>query len=182
MRIDEPLDYCRVKKISDKGYGFLTSLHYDQNVFFHFNGIKDPNVKEKLEKMKRGDIHFYFTSYLMNGKRRLQKLWLDLSEVDRELIPDFAERITGEFISGETNPFETAYVIKQLRKYNFLNKKNFQNILTSEKMKRTPQLLKAMLLEELDEVEQIDNLIEKYESQKISKEEWTENILSLTAD
>ncbi|RJP59086.1 MAG: hypothetical protein C4543_07255, partial [Ignavibacteriales bacterium] len=87
MIVDEPLDYCRVKKISEKGYGFLTSLYYSENVFFHFNGIKDPVVKDKLEKMKRGEIYFYFTSTAKNNKRRVYKLWLDISEVEKELIP-----------------------------------------------------------------------------------------------
>lgn len=177
MEERELLDYCRVKKISGKGYGFLTSLYYDQNVFFHFNGIKEPKVKEKLEKMKRGAVYFYYTSKSHEERRRINKLWLDISEVDKELLPDFVKRIIEEFISGKTNPFEVAYVIKQLRENDFISHEDFQKILTSEKMLRTPSILLAMLTEnELKKKSEFEILISQLESNEIGNEKWIESI------
>ena len=173
----ELLDYCRVKKISEKGYGFLTSLHYDQNVFFHFNGIKDPKVKEKLEKMKRGAVYFYYTSKPHEKRRRIHKLWLDISEVESALLPDFVNKITEEFINGTTNPFEVAYVIKQLRENGFFGEDKFNKILSSEKLLRTPSILFAMLTEnELKYKEKFEEIIEQLELKEISEDEWVKKI------
>lgn len=180
---NEPLDYCRVKKIFDKGFGFLKSLHYQEPVFFHFNNVKDPAAKEKLEKMKRGEVYFYFTSILFKGRRRVYKIWLDISDVDRNLIPDFANRVTEEFISGDNNPFEVAYVLKQLRENNFLNKDNFERILYSGKMIKTPSLLKSMIREdESEKLEIISPLIEELESKKIDSAAWIEKVKNEFSD
>ncbi|MDZ7767029.1 MAG: hypothetical protein U5K00_21870 [Melioribacteraceae bacterium] len=43
----ELLDYCRVKKIFDKGFGFLSSLYHKENVFFHFSGIRRSTGERK---------------------------------------------------------------------------------------------------------------------------------------
>ncbi|MCZ7604098.1 MAG: hypothetical protein M5R37_14645 [Melioribacteraceae bacterium] len=178
MIVDEPLDYCRVKKISEKGYGFLTSLYYSENVFFHFNGIKDPVVKDKLEKMKRGELYFYFTSISKNSKRRVYKLWLDISEVEKELIPDFVKKIIEEFIFGRTNPFEVAYVIKQLRENSKMDFDSFEKILHSDKLLKTPSILLAMLTEkELKNKNTIEELVEQLESQQINSDEWIKLII-----
>lgn len=177
MEEKELLDYCRVKKISEKGYGFLTSIHYDQNVFFHFNGIKDPDVKEKLEKQKRGSLYFYYTSKPHKERRRINKLWLDISEVEKGLIPEFVENITKEFIFGKSNAFEVAYVIKQLRENDFYNLNRFQQILSSERLKKNPSVLLAMLTEkELLNKDEIENLIEDFSSLTITKQKWFEMI------
>ncbi len=173
----ELLDYCRVKKISEKGYGFLTSLYFAQNVFFHFNGIKDPVVKEKLEKMKRGEVYFFFTSTMRKDKRRVNKLWLDIAEAESELLPDFVNKITEEFINGRTNPFEVSYVIKQLRENELLGTDNFNKILISEKLLKTPSILLAMLTEnELKVRAKFEELVSQLEANTITKDEWAKKI------
>ena len=59
----ELLDFCRVKKIFEKGFGFLSSINYPQDVFFHFSKIKDEKVREELEKLKRGEcLYFLYLS------------------------------------------------------------------------------------------------------------------------
>lgn len=180
MDIKEQLDYCRVKKIFDKGFGFLTSLHYDGYVFFHFNMVKDKAVKEKLEKMKRGDIYFYFISTLKDGKRKVSRLWLDISAVDKELLPGFADRITGEFISGATNPYEVAYVTKQLRENEYLNDGNLRMLLSSDKLLKNPSILKAFLREsEAGKLSNAESLIEQLELKRIEKDEWVEKVFAL---
>ncbi|MDZ7765831.1 MAG: hypothetical protein U5K00_15660 [Melioribacteraceae bacterium] len=126
---------------------FFRVLYHKENVFFHFSGIKDQTVKEKLENLERGDLYFFYTSYKKDDKRRVKKLWLSLSDVDEDLLPDFENKITEEFISGETNPFEVAYVIKLLRENNSFNNQNLRKILSSSKLIKTPSLLKGMLTE-----------------------------------
>lgn len=178
MNAIEPLDYCRVKKIFDKGFGFLTSLHYNEPVFFHFNKVKDPVIKEKLEKLKRGEVYFFFTSVFHNGKRKVYKLWLDIKDVDKNLLPDFVERIIRELNVGETNVFETAYVIKQLRENDFITVEKFREILIAKKMLKTPSVLKAVLRN--DENIFSDNLnilIEKLETKQISENEWADSVI-----
>ncbi len=177
---NEPLDYCRVKKIFDKGFGFLKSLYYKEPVFFHFNNVKDPAAKEKLEKMKRGEVYFYFTSTLYKGRRRVYKLWLDIGDIDKELIPQFSDRIIEEFISGKTNPFEVAYVVKQLRKNDYLSKENFKKIISSQKMIKTPSILKTMLIEnETDKLENLEESVTLLENNKLTADEWIESVLSI---
>ena len=112
MQEQELLDFCRIKKIFDKGFGFLTSLYYQENVFFHFSIIKDEAAKEKLEKLQRGEIYVYFTSRLKDGKRKVSRLWLDITKVDKSLLPKFKFRIIEELNSGRTNLFELAHVDK----------------------------------------------------------------------
>lgn len=180
MQPTEPLDYCRVKKIFDKGFGFLSSLHYENNVFFHFSMVKDPTAKEKLEKMKRGDIYFFYTSKLHKEKRRVKKLWLDLSDVDKNLIPDFTERIIKEFILGKTNPYEVAFVIKELRKNGFVNPEQMRKLLSSNRISTNPSIIKAFLTDnENDQVDKAEELINKLESSKISKDRWIEGVISI---
>lgn len=180
MEERELLDYCRVKKISEKGYGFLTSIHYHQNVFFHFNGIKDPDVKEKLEKQKRGALYFFYTSKPHKERRRIHKLWLDISDVEPDLIPVFVENITKEFILGKTNPFEVAYVIKQLRENDFLGNDNLSKIISSPKMLKTPSILLAMLKEsESKNKDKIEELISELEADKLNRNEWIKKIPEL---
>lgn len=176
----EPLDYCRVKKISDKGYGFLTSLYYKEPVFFHFNRIKDPGIKEKLEKLKRGEVYLFFTSMLKNARRKVDKLWVDLKDVDIDLIPDFIDRLTEELSDGKINIFEIAHVIKLLREDNHINYRVLEAILFSNKMLKTPSLLKAILSdEELKNSGELNSLIEELESNKINSEFWVNSVLQI---
>lgn len=175
---NEPLDFCRVKKIFDKGFGFLTSLYYAEPVFFHFNKVKDPDIKKKLEKLKRGEVYFFFTSVIHNGKRKVYQLWLDVKDIDKKLIPNFVERIIYEMNDGKINVFETAYVIKQLRENNFIDKEIFREILLSKKILKTPSVLKAVL--KINEEKFSDNLnilIEKLETKKISENEWADSVI-----
>lgn len=180
MSEKELLDYCRVKKIFDKGYGFLSSLYHKENVFFHFNGIKDQKVKEKLENLQRGDLYFFYTSYKVDGKRRVKKLWLSLSDVDEDLLADFENKITEEFISGETNPFEVAYVIKQLRENDYLSNENIHKILSSQKLQKTPSIIKAMLKDsEAEQLDEIEKLITQLELNRIKYDAWFAKIKSI---
>ena len=179
MQEKELLDFCRVKKIFDKGFGFLTSLYYDQPVFFHFNKVKDPAVKEKLEKLKRGEVYFFYTSILYKEKRRVYKLWLNVKDIEENLIPDFVDRLIYELNEGKINVFEIAYVIKHLRENDFINKEKFTEILNSNKMLKTPSVLKAVLKDDEKDLSDVINaLIEKLETKEITDGNWSENVLS----
>jgi len=143
----ELLDFCRVKKIFDKGFGFLSSIYFEENVFFHFSKITEPGVKDALQNMKRGVVYVFYTSQLKNNKRKVRRLWTDIKKVDTRLIPAFVEKVIDEFENGKTNMFETAHVIKALREADYLDKNLFQKILKSSKLKKTPSVVKAMLTE-----------------------------------
>ena len=172
MQEKELLDYCRVKKIFDKGYGFLTSLYYPEPVFFHFQRIKDPDIKDKLEKLKRGEVYLYFTSGIKNEKRRVLKLWLDIKHADQNLIPGFIKRIILELKDGKTNIFELAYIVKQLRKNNYLTRDDLREIISSQKILKTPSAVKVILEDELIDAEKLNQLVEQSESNKITNEKW----------
>ncbi len=123
------LDFCRVKNIFDKGFGFLTSLYFEEPVFFHFNNVKDKAIKEKLEKLNRRDVYFFFTSVPHNNKRKADKLWYNVNDIPQELFPEFIEKIIEELNGGKTNVFEIAYAIKQLNENDFISKEKLQEIL-----------------------------------------------------
>lgn len=176
---NEPLDYCRVKKLSDKGFGFLTSLYYNESIFFHFNKVKDADAKEKLQNFKRGEVYFYFTSKLNNGKRKVDSLWLDISDVNKQLLPKFVSRIIQEFDAGKTNPYEVAYVIRELRKNKFINREDFTKIVDSSRLLKLPAILKSFLYdEEKHRLSDLENLITKFENREIDENSWKISVIS----
>lgn len=176
----EPLDYCRVKKISEKGFGFLTSLYYKESVFFHFNYVKNLEAKAKLEKLKRGEVYFYYTSKLRDGKRKVDKLWLNISDADQDLIPQFITRIIQELNFGRTNPFEVAHVIKELRSIKSITLQDFEKIIGTSKLLKIPSILKALLLEdESNKLDEIIELIEQYENQLINSDQWKSRVVKV---
>ncbi len=148
----EVLDFCRVKKIFDKGFGFLTSLYHLENVFFHFSKIKDEEKREALLTLKRGVISVFFTSKLQDGKRKVDKVWLDVAEVPQNLIPDFISRLILELKDGRTNPFEIIDALNQLRSVGKLTDQNYSDIITSEKIQKNPSILLKLISEDEKEV------------------------------
>ncbi len=173
MSEQELLDFCRIKKIFEKGFGFLTSLYYKENVFFHFSKIKEPAAKEKLENLQRGEIYIFYTSVLKDGKRKVSRIWLDIKDVDKKFLPKFKFRIIEELNSGNTNVFELAHVIKELRINNLLNEGEFNKVLRSEKVVKIPSAIAAMLTEpELELFENGSDFFRSYDSASPVHEEW----------
>ncbi len=174
----ELLDFCRVKKIFDKGYGFLSSIYFEENIFFHFSKVRDKTVRDSLQKMKRGVVYIFYTSVLEGDKRKVIRLWTDIKKVDTRLIPKFVEKIIVELNEGSTNIFETAHVVKLLREADFLDKDNFTKILELPKVSNNPTIIKPMLSEtELNKFKNFDGMIEDIKNAKIDKNEWIELIM-----
>ncbi len=174
----ELLDFCRIKKIFDKGFGFLSSIHFEENIFFHFSKIRDKEVKESLQNMKRGVVYVFFTSKKVDGKRKVNRLWTDISKVDTRLIPQFVENVINELENGTTNLFETAHVIKLLRENNYLTNSNFKEILNLPVITRTPTIIKPMLTKgEQKKINNFEKLINDIKNSKIQKDEWVNLIL-----
>jgi len=169
MKEKEVLDFCRVKKIFEKGFGFLTSLYHFENVFFHFSKIKDPEKREALSTLKRGVVSVYYTSKLSNGKRRVDKIWLDLNEVPQNLIPEFVGRLILELKDGRTNPFEIMDALNQLRAINKLSDQNYFDIVISIKINKNPSiLLKLLSDDETEKLEELSFLLKSLEGKPIS--------------
>lgn len=169
----ELLDFCRIKKIFEKGFGFFTSLYYEDNVFFHFSKIRDRSAKEKLEQLQRGEIYVYYTSMLKDGRRKVSRIWLDIKEVDKKLLPKFKYRIIEELNSGRTNLFELAHVVKQLRVNKLMNEGEFNKVLRSEKVVKIPSSVSAMLADsELELFEGGEEFFKSYNSIDPIHEEW----------
>lgn len=176
------LDYCRVKKIFDKGYGFLTSLYFSENVFFHFSKVKDPTVKKNLEKLNRGAVYLFYTSELVKGKRRVDKIWLELKEVDSKLLPPFVLRIIEELGKSKINIFELAHVVFLLRQAGVLNKNQFERVLNAATVKRIPTSIIPMLLEdEKEKIGDLDEIIEAFQGNKLSYSEVVKQILEIVS-
>ena len=176
---NEYLDYCRVKKIFEKGFGFLTSLYFPENVFFHFSKIKDPVVKEKLEKLKRGEVYLFYTSKSVKGKRRVDKIWLDVKDIDPKLIPPFIRRIIEEFNDSKINIFELAHVVQLLRLNGKITKNQFEKILNSERVKRIPKSIISMLSkEEIEMFDDLQKLIDDVTDGKINYNVLTDQVLN----
>lgn len=159
----EPLDFCRVKKINEKGFGFLRGLYYRQDIFFHFTQIKKEEVLETLNKMKRGEFILYFTSReSKDGKRKVDNFWYKLEEIPESLIKDFKEKITDEFNSDRINLYDLIAVLKELKINNYLTQDDISKILNSEKIKSLPTTIIPYLTNEeinqLKEILKIDEL------------------------
>lgn len=169
----EPLDFCRVKKIFDKGFGFLTSLYYKEPVFFHFNKVKDAYVKEKLENLERGEVYFFYTSIMNKGKRKVYKLWLDVKDIDKSLINDFIERILAELNNGSINMFELTHVLKLFRMENLLKSEQIIKAVSSTKLLRTPTAVLTIFNDgEVEKKEKLEGLLTQYENKSISPKQW----------
>lgn len=135
----EPLDFCRVKKIDEKGFGFLKSIHYPLEVFFHFSQIKKEEARESLNKMKRGDFFLFFTSKIVQeNKRKADRIWFDLNAVPAELLPNFLSRIISELNDGRTNLFDLIFAVNELKKLNFVNDSSLEEIFRSKKILNLP--------------------------------------------
>lgn len=135
----EPLDFCRVKKIDEKGFGFLKSLHYPSDIFFHFSQIKKEEFREKLNDMKRGEFFLFFISKQQkDGRRKVAELFYAIDAVPIEYLQLFAERILEEFESGKTNIFDLIFVFNELRRINFLTEELLVKILSSKRITALP--------------------------------------------
>jgi len=179
----ELLDFCRVKKIFDEGFGFLSSINYSQDVFFHFSKIKDEKVREGLQKLKRGVVYIFYTSKGKNNKRKVARMWLKLQNVPNYLISDFKLKIIDEFNDGKTNVFELAYIIKELRSYDQIEREDFKLILLSKKIQSNPSVvIKILNDEDLNQFEDIDNYFNNVRDQKIENAIWTRDVLSKIYD
>jgi len=135
----EPLDFCRVKKIDEKGFGFLKSLYYPGDVFFHFSQIKKEEFVKKLNDMKRGDFFLFYTSKPReDGKRKVLNVWYAIDDVPREYFVAFAKRIVDEFVSGYMNLYDLYYVFAELRRIKHVDKELVSQILLSPRILKLP--------------------------------------------
>ncbi len=178
----ELLDFCRVKKLSDKGYGFLLSLYFEENVFFHFSKIKDKVTLEALSSLKRGVISIFFTSRLVNEKRRVDKIWLNAKDIPIHFLDDFFARLILELNIGERNPFEIIDALNQLRNINKLNINNYRDIIKSSKIKQNPSILLKLISEsEVSLKNDLSALLNNWKGKnqiKIENEEILTNLLT----
>ena len=174
----ELLDFCRVKKVFEKGFGFLSSINYSQDVFFHFSKIKDEKVREELEKLRRGTVYIFYTSHAENNKRKVSRMWLSLKNVPSYLIPEFIGKIIEELNDGRTNVFELAHIVNELRNSGDIKQKEFELILKSEKIQSNPSVIKQMLNdEELNKFGDIDRYFNSIRDKKSESENWSSEIL-----
>ena len=139
------LDFCRIKKIFDKGFGFLSSLYHQENVFFHFSKIKDEEKRQSLFELKRGVISVFFTSKISDGQRKVDKVWLNIAEVPENLLANFIERLILELNNGVTNPFEILDALNQLNQIGKLTEQNLKDIISSKKIVKNPSILNKLL-------------------------------------
>lgn len=177
--MNELLDFCRVKKIDEKGFGFLKSLYFPRDVFFHFNQIKKEDFKEKLQQMKRGEFFLYFVSKeLTDGRRKAVKIWYSVSEVPRELIPAFTDRLIIEFNQGHTNLYDLIFAFSELKKSELINEEQIKQILTSKKILSLPTTITPVLNSE--EIKILKSALNLEELEKLpQKPYWFEEIKSL---
>ncbi len=159
----EPLDFCRVKKIHEKGFGFLTSLYYENDIFFHFSKIRDDSIKETLSKMERGKIYLYYTSQEVEGKRRVRKFWFGIADVPQNLVPGFIQKIKDEFNTGKTNPYELAFVVRDLLENKLIDKTILKELLKSKRVRRIPNVCLAFMEDGNSNREELENILKDVE-------------------
>lgn len=171
----EPLDFCRVKKIDEKGFGFLRGVVYPEDIFFHFSQIKKEEFLEKLNHLKRGDFFLYFTSRLRpDGKRKVEEIWYSLEEVPVSYISDFTQRIINLFGESRTNLYDLLHVVNEMKAMGYIRTPEMDMILESSKVLSLPTTIVPHLNE--DELKTLlDNLhlaqLEKLETKPFWYEE-----------
>ncbi len=139
MVTDELLDFCRVKKFNDKGYGFLKSLIYSGDIFFHFSQIKSEEIKEKLDKMKRGDFFLYFISKQNEeGKRKVVKIWYALKDVPEVYSSKFIDTLIIKFNDDKINVYDLLYAFNEIKQKYEISNHQYISIFESKKIKHNP--------------------------------------------
>lgn len=135
----EPLDFCRVKKIDEKGFGFLKGIIWPEDIFFHFSQIKKEEFLEKLNHLKRGDFFLYFTSKLRpDGKRKVDELWYALEEVPESYIAEFTQRVISLFGESRTNLYDLLHVVNEMKSLGYIKAPEMEQILASSKVLSLP--------------------------------------------
>lgn len=160
----EALDFCRVKKFNEKGYGFLKGIYYPEDIFFHLSKIKNEVFKEKFENLVRGSFFLYFISFEAKGKRKVKTFWYNLADVPVEYVPFMIDRIIYHLNGGRINLFDLIFVINELRENNLLPDNKMTEILSSERILAKPTvILEYLNQKEIDSFVEILNL-EQYET------------------
>lgn len=156
----EKLDFCRVKKINEKGFGFLQSLIYNNDIFFHFSQIKKEEFKEKLNKMKRGEFFIYFLSKPTNdNKRKVAKLWYSLHDVPDNLSIIFIDSIISGFYNDKFNLFDLLFAFNEYKEKHKINNEHLISIFNSKKIQHNPTtILKYLNLKEFNLLKECLNL------------------------
>lgn len=156
--MNEPLDFCRVKKINEKGFGFLKSLYYPKDIFFHFSQIKKEEFQDKLKKMKRGEFFLYFISKeLPDGKRKAIKFWYSIEDVPVEYYEIFFERILKELNEGSTNVYDCLFAINELKNVGFINDDRLRKVFYSKKILALPSTILPYL--QKNEIEEFKKIV-----------------------
>lgn len=136
---NEPVDFCRVKKIDEKGYGFLKSLHYKNDVFFHFSQIEREELLAKLTKLKRGDFFLFFTSRERpDGKRKVDNIWYEVKEIPVEKVPGVIDVLLREFEDGNTNLYDLLFVFGELKQLGYIFPFVVDRVLACKKILNLP--------------------------------------------
>lgn len=161
----EPLDFCRVKKIDAKGFGFLKSFYYPNDIFFHFSQIKNQEFSEKLNEMKRGQFFLYFISKPRpDNKRKVDKLWYSLNDTPKELHSGFLEKIILEFNEGSTNIYDLLFAFSEMKKFGIIDARQTERIISSGRIHSLPTTIVPFL-----SPQEIKLLKEKLNLAEISK-------------
>lgn len=147
--MDEKLDFCRVKKIDEKGFGFLKSFYFTKDIFFHFNQIKREEFREKLNAMKRGEFFVYYISKEVgDNKRKVKQFWYSLKDVPKEYLDDFKNQVITEFDSGITNIFDLLFTFSEMKGLNLIEDKELEKIFSSTKIQKLPSVILPFLNKE----------------------------------
>lgn len=175
------LDFCRVKKFNEKGFGFLKGIHYEKEIFFHLSTIKNDIFKAKFDNLVRGSFFLFFISSEKDGKRKVIKFWYELKEVPNNYIQDFIKKIIELLNTGTTNIFDLIFIISELKDNNYLTEKDYLEIFNSQRIKNNPISILKLLTESqlitFSEILQIEKL--KLLNQN-SQPYWLEEFLTLT--
>ena len=175
----EALDFCRVKKFNEKGYGFLKGIYYPEDIFFHLSKIKNDVFKEKFDNLVRGSFFLYFTSFEKGGKRKVNTFWYDLNDAPKEYVPFMVDRIIYHLNEGRVNLFDLIYVINELKKYDLLPENKMKEILKAERIISKPTVILEHLSD--DELKFLTGNLEIEKLQKLPDNEqpyWLEDLIS----
>lgn len=136
---NEPVDFCRVKKIDERGYGFVRSIHYQGDIFFHFSQIKREELLTKLEKLKRGDFFLFFTSKRQpDHRRKVDEIWYEIGEIPVVKIPGLVDTLLTELETGRTNLYDLLFIYSELKKSGYISLEITAKILASHKIMNLP--------------------------------------------
>ena len=124
MEISAVLEFGKVIKYLDKGYGFIKSMDqdsefYKNEVFFHIKSVK--KFEDKLVEFASGhvlELYFWFSCKDgKKGKKEVAEFWSDAKDIPQDYAVIILQKYSGDLINAKKSPesFKSLFIKSNIK-------------------------------------------------------------------